>query len=145
MHWSSTKWASIHLQAEQIAATDWNDHVNTNLNVKLGKHRNSVPNCQSIWQKQVWQLKSQIGKLCTIREGIKKIRDVEKYVNNPRCLVKHALKHLPCYQAWMNETRTGVVCFDCKTIYVIVSSIMWWGHEERLIAAKTQTTNGTFS
>jgi len=50
--------------------------------------------------------------------------DGKKYVNNLPCLVKSALKHLPCYQAWTNEMRTGVVCFDCETLYVIISSIM---------------------
>ena len=59
-----------------------------------------------------------------MREGIKKISNVKKYVNNQPCLVKRALKPFPCYQEWTNEMRTGVVCFDCKTIYVIISSIM---------------------
>ena len=54
------------------------------------------------------------------------------------------LKHLPGYKAGKNATRTDVVCFDWKTIYVIISRLMAWRHEERLIAAKNQTTTLRF-
>ena len=40
-----------------------------NLNDKLAKYRNSVPNCQNIWQEQVSQLKGHISKLSTMNEG----------------------------------------------------------------------------
>ena len=40
-----------------------------NLNDKLAKYRNSVPNGQNIWQKQVSQLKWHISKLSTMNEG----------------------------------------------------------------------------
>ena len=111
MHWNSTKWVSIHLQAEQIAATDWNDCVNTNLSVKLGKHRNSVPNCQSIWQKQVWQLKSQIGKLFTIREGIKKIKRCQEICKQSAMFGQTCFEtfaSLPSMDEW-NENWCGLL------------------------------------
>ena len=72
-----------------MAAKNQIDRVTTNLNDKLAKHRNSVPNGQNIWQKQVSQLKLHIGKPFTMMEGQKQMRDVKKCVNNKPCLVEH--------------------------------------------------------
>ena len=40
-----------------------------NLNDKLAKYRNSVANCQNIWQKKVSQLKWHISKMSTMNKG----------------------------------------------------------------------------
>ena len=93
----------------------------------------------------ILQLKSHIGKPFSTREGVKQMKAVKECVTNPQCLVLCALKHLPGYKAGKNATRTDVVCFDWKTIYVIISCIMGWRHEERLIAAKKSNNNFTFS
>ena len=66
----------------QIAAKDRFDHITTNLNVKLAKHRDSVPNCQNIRQKQVSQLKSHIGKPFTTREGVLDLSFVLGYADS---------------------------------------------------------------
>ena len=93
VHWNSTKWGCIHLQAEHIAlAKDRINRDTTNLNVKIAMHRNLVPNCQNIWQKQVTtKPKSHIGKPFTMREW--KCKTNER-CQSPPCLVKHVLRNI---------------------------------------------------
>ena len=94
----------------------------------------------------ILQLKSHIGKPFTTREGVKQMKDVKKCVNNPPCLVKLVLWNI-CLIIKHGRTQRelcDVVCFDWKTIYVIISCIMGWRHEEILIAAKNSNNNFVF-
>ena len=67
---------------------------NLDLNDKLAKNRNSLPNCQNVRQKQGSQLKLQIGKPFTTRDALKQMKDVKKCEQNSACMVKHVLRNI---------------------------------------------------
>ena len=80
--------------ANSTAIKDRIERVTTNLNVKLAKHRNLVPACQNIWQKQVSQLKSHIGKPFTTREGVNaKECETIRHMFGQTCASKHLPGH----------------------------------------------------
>ena len=123
-----------YVQAEQIAATDWNDRVNTNLNVKLGKDRNSVPHCQ-ISDKNRSDNEGRYKKNKQCQEICK-----QSAMFGQTCFETFSL--LPRMDEW-NENWCGLFWLQDDLCDHFKHNVM--RTEERLIAAKTQTTNCTFS
>ena len=74
---------------EQITANDPIDHKNTNLNVKLTRHRNSVPNCHNNYLTKTGLTTTAVNlTLVTFyNKGRCQMKDVKKCVNNSPCLV----------------------------------------------------------